>query len=254
MKITGFYQLIRPSDGLKLFNVNIYTIAYIVHTLILILALILGLYSIYFCINDINQIFNYSIMNFANIFAIFKCYFIIKNAKTIWNYTHMMSTNFLSFKDHTNEIYKIGRTRSSTLMLMSFGFWSSIILYWSLSAILDSNSYLKIESKDAIFNYRSNTIGLIFPVTDTFYNKHFYVFFITETIFLIFWAEIEWVFDILMISVCICIEYQLKTIADSYSSLGLNHNESKRELNFYKYMLSTPYFQIEYFNSKTSLI
>jgi len=137
---------------------------------------------------------------------------------------------------------------------MSFGFWSSIILYWSLSAILDSNSYLKIESKDAIFNYRSNTIGLIFPVTDTFYNKHFYVFFITETIFLIFWAEIEWVFDILMISVCICIEYQLKTIADSYSSLGLNHNESKRELNFYKYMLSTPYFQIEYFNSKTSLI
>eukprot|EP00102_Acyrthosiphon_pisum_P020077 XP_016657287.1 PREDICTED: uncharacterized protein LOC107882832 [Acyrthosiphon pisum] len=31
-----------------------------------------------------------------------------------------------------------------------------------------------------------------------------------------------------MILVCMCIKYQLKTIADSYSSLGLNHIESKR--------------------------
>ncbi|CAI6347113.1 unnamed protein product [Macrosiphum euphorbiae] len=226
MKITGFYQLIRPSDGLKLFNVNIYMIAFIVHIFILILALIIGLYSTYFCINDVNQIFNYSIMNFSNTFAIFKCYFIIKNAKTIWNFTHMMSTNFISFKNHTKELYKIGRTKSSTLMIISIGLWSSTVLYWSLYAILNSNSYLKIETEGGIFSYRSNTIGLIYPVTDTFFNKYFYVFFIIETIFLMFWAEIMWVFDILIISVCICIEYQLKTIADSYSSLGLNHNES----------------------------
>jgi len=230
MKITGFYQLIRPSDSLKLFNINIYMIAFIVQILMLFVVTIMGSFSIYFCIHDSNQVFNYSIIIFATNFAIFKYYFIIKNAKTIWNFMHMTSTDFLSYKNHTNEIYKIGRTRSSTMIVISFGFWSSIVLYWSLSAILNNNSYLKIESEDGIFNYRSNAVGLIYPVTDTFYNKYFHAFFIIETVFLIFWGQMMWVFDILMISVCICIEYQLKTIADSYSSLGLNHNESKREL------------------------
>jgi len=231
MRITGLYQLLIPSKGSKLLNFNIYTIVFIVQILILSLNTIMCLFSIYFCIHDLNQIFNYTIVIFAGNFAIFKYYFIIKNAKPIWNFMHyMMSTNFLSYKDHTNEIYKIGRTRSSTIILISFGFWSSNVLYWSLSAILNNNSYLQIKVEDVIYNYRSNVVGLIYPVTDTFYNKNFHLFFITETIFLINWGQMMWVFDILMITVCISIEYQLKTIANSYGSLGLSHNKSKSEL------------------------
>nr|UMT69223.1 odorant receptor 24 [Myzus persicae] len=229
MKITGFYQLLIPSDGVKLFNINIYKTAFIVQILILSVTTIMGFYSIYAFINDVNQIFNYTIIIFAANFAIFKYYFIIKNAKTIWNFMHnMMSTNFLCYKGHTKEIYKIGRNRSSTLILISFGLWSNIVLYWSLSAILSKNSYFKLKFKDGVYNYRSNAIDLVYPVTDTFYNKYFLVFYLLETILLIFWSQMMWVFDILMISVCISIEHQLKTIAASYSLIGLNHNELTR--------------------------
>ncbi|CAI6347606.1 unnamed protein product [Macrosiphum euphorbiae] len=226
MKITGIYQLIRPSDSLKLFNMNIYKMSFIAQIQILSIITIMSLYSIYSCINDVNQIFNYSVMIFATNFAIYKYYFIIKNAKTIWNFTHnMMSTNFLCYKDHTKEIYKVARTRSSTITLISLALWSFIVLYWSLSPILSNNSYLKVKFENGVQGYRLNALGLVYPVTDTFYNKYFHVFYIIETIALICWAQMMWVFDILMISVCISIEYQLKTIAESYSGLGLNHSE-----------------------------
>jgi len=143
----------------------------------------------------------------------------------------MMSTNFLCYKHHTKEIFQIGRTRSSNLILISFGLWSSIVLYWSLSGILNNNNYLNIKFEDGEYNYRVNVVGWVYPVTDTFYNKYFYAFYMIETISLIFWGQMMWVFDILMISVCISIEFQLKTIADSYSLLGFNNYEPERELN-----------------------
>jgi len=174
-------------------------------------------------------------MIFVNNFAMYKYYFIIKNAKTIWNFAHMMSTNFLCYKDHTKEIYKVARTRCSTITLISLALWSSIVLYWSLSPILSNNSYLKVKFEDGVHNYRLNVLGLIYPVTDTFYNKYFHVFFIIETVLTILWGKMMWVFDILMITVCISIEYQLKTISESYSGLGLNHNELTSELNISKY-------------------
>jgi len=236
MKITGLYQLMIPSDGLRLFNINIYKIAFIIQILVLTFGTIMAFYTIYIFINDVNQIFNYSIMIFSTNFAIFKYYFIIKNAKITWNFLqNMMSTNFLCYKHHTKEIFKIGRTRSSNIILISFGLWSSIALYWSLSAILNNKNYLQIKFEDGVHNYRSNAVGLVYPVTDTFYNKYFYLFYMIETIILIFWGQMMWVFDILMISVCIIIEYQLKTIADSYRSLGFNHYEPERELNISKY-------------------
>jgi len=175
-------------------------------------------------------------MIFASNFAIYKYYFIVTNAKTIWNFTHnTMSTNFLCYKDHTKEIYKIARTRCSTITLISLALWSFIVLYWSLSPILSNNGYLKVKFENGVQGYRLNAIGLVYPVTDTFYNKYFHVFYIIETISLICCAQMMWVFDILMISVCISIEYQLKTIAESYSGLGLNHSELTSELNISKY-------------------
>lgn len=229
MKITGFYQLLMLSNSLKLIKINIYKTTFIVQILILSVTTIMGFYSIYACRNNVNQVIHYIIIIYAIYFAICKYYFIIKNEKTIWNCMRMMSVNFLSFNDHTKKMYKIARTRSSTMILISLGLWSSTVLFWSLSALFSNNSYLKVKFRDGEYNYRSNALGLVVPVTDTFYNKYFHVFCITETVFLIFWGQMMWVFDILIISVCISIEYQLKTIANSYSSLGHNHNESKRE-------------------------
>ncbi|XP_025205094.1 uncharacterized protein LOC112601604 [Melanaphis sacchari] len=224
MKITGFYQLLISSDASKLFNINIYKIAFIVQILLVTFAAIMGIFSIYSCRNNVNQIIHYIIVIFAIYFAVFKYKFIIQNSKTIWDCMHMMSTNCLSYNDHTKEIFKIARTRSSSLILISFSLWSSIVLYWSLSAILIDNSYLKIKYENIVYKYRSNAIGLVFPVTDTFYNKYFLVFYTIESVLLICWGQMMWVFDILMISICISIEYQLKTIADSYSLLGLKDN------------------------------
>ncbi|XP_060834790.1 uncharacterized protein LOC132917852 [Rhopalosiphum padi] len=224
MKITGSYQLLIPSQDIKLFNINIYKIAFILQILLLTAAAIMGCFSIYSCRNDVNQIIHYIIVIFAIYFASFKYYFIIKNSKTIWDCMHMMSINFLSYNNHTKEIFKIARTRSSSLILISLSLWSSIVLYWSLSAILIHNSYLKIKYENGVYKYRSNALGLVFPVTDTFYNKYYLVFYTFEVVCLIFWGQMMWVFDILIISICISIEYQLKTIADSYSLLGLKDN------------------------------
>jgi len=236
MKITGFYQLLKSSESLKIFNINIYKTAFIVQISILFVTTIMAFYSIYAFINDVNQIFNYTIILLATYYAIFKYYFIIKNSKTIWNFMHnMMSTKLLCYKGHTQKIYKNGRNRSSTLILISFGLWSNIALFWSLSAILSNDSYLKLKYDDGVYNYRSNALGLVYPVTDTFYNKYFLVFYILETIMLLFWGQMMWVFDILMISVCISIEHHLKTIADSYSLLGHNLNALKCELQISKY-------------------
>jgi len=106
---------------------------------------------------------------------------------------------------------KLLRTRFSTIPLIFLALWSSIVLYWRLLLILSNNSYLKVKFEDGVHNYRLNALGLVYPVTDTFYNKYFHVFFIIEIVLVILWGKMMWVFDILMISVCINIEYQLKS-------------------------------------------
>jgi len=236
MKITGFYQLlISSSHSLKLFNINIYKIVFIVQISILFAATMVGFYSIYSCMNDVNQMIHYIIIIYATYLAIFKYYFIIKNLKTIWDCMRMISINFLSHDHHTKEIFKIARKRSSTIIFISLSLWSCVVLYWSLSAIFSHNSFIKIKFKDGVYKYRSSALGFIFPISDTFYNKYFTVFYTFESLVLIMWGHMMWGFDILMISVCISIKYQLKTIAESYSLLGHQHNHLTRELFISKY-------------------
>lgn len=69
----------------------------------------------------------------------------------------------------------------------------------------------------------------MFPVIDIYYNTNFIVFYLIESIVLIFWGHATLAFDIILISMCLAITYRLKAIKSAYTAYisTQNHMQCK---------------------------
>lgn len=228
MQITGLYQLLNPNSS-KLFGYNVFKLSGICQVLYLGLIILMCIVSIYYTVYDFTEVIKYMMLIIATFFALIKMYFIIRNSDALWKCMNFTSLNYLSYRGHQKSILTEAQASSSMVTNTFTLVWMVGITVWILSPIIISENYLKVKSKDNTYNqYRYNMLNLIFPVTASFYNDNFHIFFFIETLALIFWGYSTMIFDNLVLSMCITIKYQLKMIALSYSELG--HRDI--EINF----------------------
>ncbi|XP_026817969.1 uncharacterized protein LOC113556906 [Rhopalosiphum maidis] len=226
MKLTGLYHLL-DSRSPKIFGHNMFKCLSVVQMSILVSAMIAFLLNIFYFLNDINTIILYSMLFTSDLLSISKLCFTIVNSDTIWNCIQMTSIDDLSYKYHDRRILKDGQMKSKLYSILIMFMWMNLIISWAFAPLFVTSYFFKAEVENKIYNYRFNIMNFVFPVTDQFYNDNFMIYYCIEFIVLILWGHCTMNFDVLLMSTSITFKYQLKTIANSFSTFRITRNDVK---------------------------
>lgn len=236
MKATGVYQLFDPNTH-KLFGCNVFKLGGVIEIIYLALVIVACFTSVYYYLYDFVLVVKYIVFTIAALFAFVKLYFIIRNADALWEFVSFTSIHFLSFGNRRESVLVRARSISITISNVYTISWIFVLAVYVFPPIIAvGDNRIRIKTNDVAHDeYRYNVLNLIlFPVTVEFYNDNFTLFYLIETTALIFYCHSMLIYDCLIISMCITIKHQLKTIALSYSELGHNDvNTGDSTSNFF---------------------
>lgn len=218
MKLTGFYQLINPHTK-KYFGLNLFKVGAGIEIVCGIISMGILTFSSLFHLQATNELMSHFMMITALIFTILKMIRVWINSDSLWKCLEMASVDFLIYKDHDREHLRKERKKSIKISRMFFTFWIFAALSWIYSPFTLKDVYLDANIRGDVQHFRYNSLNYVFPITDEFFNNNFIIFYMIETIQIAFWCHVTVAYDPFLISVCIAIAAQLKTIADSYSEL-----------------------------------
>jgi len=219
MKITGFYQLINPHTS-KYFGFNFYKVGAALEVMFGIISMLLLCSSSYYYLDNTNELMSHFMLIVAIFFSTFKISWVSKKSEMIWNNLDMTSINFLSYTGHKQEILQTARAKSISTTIIFVILWSSVTVAWSISPFFIKDVYLNVKFNDEIRRFRYNSLNYVYPITEESYNENFLYFYVVEMLQVIFWGHGTVAYDTFVISICISIAFQLKTIAVSYTSLN----------------------------------
>jgi len=222
MKITGLYHLL-DSRSPKIFGHNVFKYMSLVQLSTMLIVMVMFLANLYYFSDDINAVMQYSILFTSDVLSSFKLYVTIVNSDTIWNCIQMTSIDKLSYKYHNRHILKNGQLKSKSYSILIMFMWMNLIISWSLAPLFVTNYFLEAQVENKIYRYRFNILGFVFPVTDQFYNDNFMIYYYIEFTCLIIWCHCTMNFDVIFLSMNITFKYQLKTIANSFSTFNITH-------------------------------
>jgi len=223
LKIIGLCQLLNP-HGPKFCNLNIFQCIAIVQISILTIVQLWFITQICYYNYDFNQLVEYIGIVVAGVSSISKIYYTVRYSSNIWDCIQLTSVHVLSYKQHNRRILEIGQTKSKSFSTIFGCLWLSVIALWLLSPFVINNYYIKLNDGNASYYYRFNVLNLIFPVNDKYYNEHFLTYYFIESFLTIIWGHCVLGLDVVLISICVTISYQLRTIFDSYSTFGFMHD------------------------------
>ncbi|XP_060868604.1 uncharacterized protein LOC132943586 [Metopolophium dirhodum] len=233
LKMIGFYQILNSRNPI-VFGCNIFKCIAIIEACILIAAVFAFILNAFYFLSDINEGTKYFTMGVMAVIASCKLCYIIGYSDTIWNCLHITSVEYLSYKYHSRCMIDVGRQKLKSFLIISIVVWTTASAGWTLTPFIIQSSYLRVEVNNEIYHYRTNILNIVYPATDTFYNDHFIMFFVIEFIIPVVFTHSTLMFDILLISTCSTIACHLKTIANSFSTLGnaenhlmIRHDETK---------------------------
>lgn len=224
MAFTGIYRLSNTSTSRKVFGYNVYKCITVIQIVFLCVSLICFLLNAYYCLDNINDMIRYIVMSVGVVVASLKFYCILQNADRLYSCIQLMSIINFSYKYHAKRILEMGRRKSKSLSIVFVTLWICILVAWAMEPLVVRNIFININTENnETYHYRYNVVNLVFPVTDTFYNRYFYIYYILECMIIININNSLTVFDFLIISLCITLRYQLKTIVNSFSTFSVTH-------------------------------
>jgi len=229
MKKTGFYQIL-DSRSQKVFGHNVFKCMSIVQISILLSAAVIFILNIYYFLDDINIVMMYLHVVTSDVLSVSKLYCILQNADTIWNCIQQTSIDNLSYKYHDKRILEGGRLRSKSYSILIIFMWINLVIFWGMAPLFVTNYFLNVENNNQIYRYRFNVLNFAFPVTDRFYNDNFMIYYCMEFLTLALWGHSTMNFDVLLLSMIITFKYQLKTIANSFSTFNVTRDDFKSKL------------------------
>lgn len=219
MKITGFYHLISPGAP-KYFGFNIYKVTAAIEVMTGVFAITMLFLSSYYYLDNTNELMSHFMLVVAIFFSSLKIFWVSRNSETIWNNMDMTCIHFLSYTGHKKEILKNARAKSILTTILFVILWSTVTVAWSISPFFVKDVYLNVKFKDETRRFRYNSLNYVYPISEEFYNEHFLYFYVVEMLSVVFWGHGTVAYDTFVISICITIAFQLKTIAVSYISLN----------------------------------
>nr|UMT69225.1 odorant receptor 29 [Myzus persicae] len=221
LKTIGLYQILNSSSPHpKVYGYNSFKCIAVIEIFIATATIISCILNAFYCLNDINEATRYFSIGVMCAIIAFKFCYIIGYSDTIWNCLRITSIEYLTYKYHSRRMLEVGRKRSKFFLILFIVLWIAVYLNWMLIPIVVQNSYVRVEAEHLIYHYRTNIMSLVYPVTDKFYNENFIMFYSIECIVMIVGIHSTFMFDTLLISTCITITCYLKTIANSFSTLG----------------------------------
>jgi len=192
--------------------------------------------NIFYCLGDFYQETNYILLIVASISSILKMYYMVRHATRIRRcLLKSTSIKFLSYRHHDRRTLEVGAARAKWFTSSFSCLWLIVLVSWLLSPFVLDKFRIKVNALDfavpattttttVYYNYRANVLNLIFPVDDQFYNEHFMAYYCFELLLTLSWGYGTMIFDILLLSVCIYITYQLQMINDSYRAFEFGND------------------------------
>jgi len=234
MKLTGLYHLL-DSRSPKIFGHYALKCMSLVQMSILLLLTVIFTANVYYFSDDINAAMQYSMLFTCDLISIQKLYVTIVKSNTIWNCIQMTSIDDLSYKYHDRSILRNGQMKSKSYSILIIFSWMYLVLSWGMAPLFVTNYFFEAKVENKIYRYRFNIMNFVYPATDQFYNDNFMIYYCIEFVFLILWCHSTMNFDVLFLSMNITFKYQLKTIANSFSTFNIAHY-IKSKLYLYNYV------------------
>lgn len=216
----GLYQILNP-NGVKIYGYNPYHIVITGVILGSCVVMMLDSIALYNSMLDLS-LYLYSItliVLFCSLF--FKLWIIMRNSDKIWDCFEVTKSNILLYKGYDKKIFQRWSRRSER-----FSYGLAILLIfasigWALSPVIFNNTYIVTKNIDGSVNkYSLNIFNFNFMVTDTTYNRYFYVYFFIELVIYIFSVMIAIITYLIMVIMCHTISGHLETICNVIESLG----------------------------------
>jgi len=226
MKLTGLGQLLSQRDH-DASEMSAFSCRMIFNMAMLIVTILTLLANIFYCTGDFYQETHYIMLIVSAISPISKMFYMVRHATRIRRCVlQSTSIQFLSYRRHDRRVLEVGATRAKWFTTSFSCLWLIVLVSWLLSPFVLDKCRIKVNALDfavpatttnyVYYNYRANVLNLIFPVDDQFYNEHFMAYYCIESLFTLCWGYGTMIFDILLLSVCVPITYQLRMINDSY--------------------------------------
>lgn len=232
MKVTGLYQLIDPRTP-KHYGLNLYEVGAAVEFAITLVMISTLFYSSSYYVQDTNELMSHFMCALAVVFASIKLFYVRKNARSIWNCLEMTSFGFLSHEFHDRRSLRKDRSRSISVSSVFIVLWSFVVIAWCLSPFFFQDVYMTIESNGHVRRLRYNSLNIVYPVTEQFYNDNFLVFYFLDSIQIAIWGHVTILYDSFVVSMCIAIISQLRTIAESYNRMSFKRETANGESEYY---------------------
>lgn len=229
LKYIGVFKFLNPQSP-KIYDINIYKLIAKIELFFSTFSLILTSFSIYYSSYDMNLCVPY-IFYFVSIFekSLFQ-YCIIKYSDNIWDFMHVTYKNFIFFNSPIKEQFSTEPSKYKTAMRTTLYIWVLVSITWIFTPLIQQKNYRTVNFKNIIYNYRYSVFNFIIPITDEIYNKYFIIIYVIEAVVMICFIHMAIVYDSIVITSCISVEYQLQRIASSYSAFTFveNHVKSKQ--------------------------
>lgn len=226
MKITGLYQLLN-SVGPKSYGLTVYGWAAVVEAVYMIAIIFALITSIVYCAEDVNACAQYTFEAVASVMVTFKLYWMTRYADTIWTCVQATRMDCLSSGRRRTRTLEAGRTESKFLTMMVSTIWSVAVLCWILLPLFLRDQVMEVTFNDSgTRRYRTNVMNLVFPISERSYGKYFAVCYLAESVAMIVFGQVTLTFDALVISLCIAVLYQLRTVGDSFVELSASRKHS----------------------------
>jgi len=106
-----------------------------------------------------------------------------------------------------------------TTILTGVYFMSALIFF--VSALALSNDILQIKNHEGLVrNYRYNLFNLYLFVSEDTYNANYYIFYIVEGWGIVSLLTSFFVFDVVLVTLCLAITCQMQMICTAFESVG----------------------------------
>lgn len=217
LEFTGLLTILNPNSP-KLYGIKIFKLAAKIELFFLTVSLVMLIFSIYYSKNNGKEFVSY-IMLFVALFGLsLNHFYIIKCSDAIWNCMRVMNIDFVSCENLKKENLKLRMFKykiASIITLLSCIF---ICTSWMFSPLFQQNSFLTINFRNTIYDYRLTPMQFILPISDELYNKNYTVIYVFDVIVVFCCNHVAVLFDLTVITLCTCIQSQLQYIAESYST------------------------------------
>ncbi|XP_060874665.1 odorant receptor 46a-like [Metopolophium dirhodum] len=220
-KLIGLYQTLDPSTT-KYRGKNVYRIVMAFITLYIgVTGVILTLSGAYYWKNNMPLSVDCYWKGIVSYAMCYSMCLVVHYSNDIWNCLSITCYGLTSNSLRDRHILDGWRERSVLITtILAFVYFMSALIFF-VSALALSNDKLPVKNHEGLVrNYRYNLFNLYLFVSEDTYNAHYYMFYIVEGWGVVSLLTSFFVFDVVLVTLCLAITCQLQMICTAFESVG----------------------------------